>query len=130
MAKSKSAKVEVYHAHVYYDAKSKKSASKLRSQAKKTFKITDRSRNYKLGRWHDKPVGPHPRPMFLIWFKAKEFGQVVPWLALNHSDLSVLVHPQLDDPRTDHTDYAMWLGKPIKLNLKGFTGKPPEKRGM
>lgn len=131
MAKVKKPSVDVYHAHVYYDKKSKRTASWLRSQVKKTFKITERSRNYKLGRWHDKPVGPHPQSMFLIWFKAKEFGKVVPWLSLNHRDLSILVHPQHDgDPVPDHTDYAMWLGKPIKLNLKGFSGKAPEKRGM
>ncbi len=130
MAKSKHVKIETFHAHVYYDAKTKKSATQLRNQVKKTFNITEKSRNFKIGRWHEKPVGPHPRPMFLIWFKAKEFGNVVPWLSLNHRDLSILVHPQLDDPVTDHTDHAMWLGKPIKLRLNKFTGKPPEQRGF
>jgi len=130
MAKSKQKTASVYHAHVYYDDKTKQQAARLRSQVKKTFKITDKSRNYKLGRWHAKPVGPHPRPMFLIWFTAKEFGNVVPWLSVNHRDLSILVHPQLADPVTDHTDHAMWLGKPIRLRLSGFSGKPPEKRGF
>jgi aromatic ring-cleaving dioxygenase len=128
--KSKRTSADVFHAHVYCDIKNKKSAFRFRSQVKKAFNITDRSRNFKLGRWHDEPVGRHPRPMFLIWFKAKEFGAVVPWLSINHKDLSILVHPQLDDPVTDHTDHAMWIGKPIKLRLSGFSGKPPEKRGM
>ena len=130
MAKSKQKSAAVFHAHVYYDDKTKQQAARLRSQVKKTFKITDKSRNFKLGRWHDKPVGPHPRPMYLIWFTAKEFGTVVPWLSINHRDLSILVHPQLDDPVTDHTDHAMWLGKPIRLRLSGFSGKPPETRGF
>lgn len=131
MANSKQKTASIFHAHVYFDAKTKRKASQLRTQVKKAFNITERSRNFKIGRWHEKPVGPHPRPMYLIWFKAKEFGRVVPWLSMNRKDLSILVHPQHDgDPVIDHTDYAMWLGKPIRLRLSGFSGKPLAKRGF
>ena len=127
MAKAKAdvSAIKTYHAHVYFDAESKRKASALRAKAKKNLS------DIKIGRWHHEPVGPHPCPMYLFWFTAERFAEVVPWLALNRNGLSILVHPQLDqDVVADHTDHAMWLGKPLKLRLHKFTGKPPEKRGF
>lgn len=131
MATSIKIPAETFHAHVYFNAKSKRQATQLRSRVKRAFKITDKSRNYKLGRMHDKPVGPHPCPMYLIWFKASQYGQIVPWLSFNRKDLSILVHPQLDkDVVADHTDHAVWLGKPLRLRLSRFSGKARAKRGF
>ena len=42
-----------YHAHVYYDAASKPAAARLRAAIEAAFEV-------RMGRWHDKPIGPHP----------------------------------------------------------------------
>jgi aromatic ring-cleaving dioxygenase len=131
-ARKKQKTANIYHAHVYYNPKTKRQASRLRSEAVKKFKITDRSRNFKLSRWNDKPGGPHPRPHFFIWFKASQYGALVPWLSMNRKGLDILVHSVLEngDPVIEHTNYAVWLGKPFKLRLDNFSGSPPSALGL
>jgi len=40
-----------------------------------------------LGRWHDKPIGPHPQAMYQVAFLPSQFGKVVPWLMLHRERL-------------------------------------------
>src|SRR5262249_61154886 len=70
------------------------------------------------GRWHDQPVGPHPVSMYQVAFEVAEFPRLVPWLMLNRSGLSVLVHPMTDDEYEDHATHALWLGMPLPLRLE------------
>jgi len=70
-----------------------------------------------MGRWHDQPVGPHPLPMYQVSFAAREFARVVPWLMLNHGELSILIHPNTDDGYRDHAAHALWLGAQQELLL-------------
>ena len=73
-----------------------------------------------IGRFHEKPVGPHPMWSFQIAFDASEFADVVGWLALNHGALDVFVHPNTDDELRDHRDCAIWLGSSHTLNLEAL----------
>ena len=98
-----------YHAHVYYDPASRDRAARVR-QGLEQFSV-------RLGRWHDVPVGPHPQAMYQVAFLPEEFPRVVPWLMLNRQGLHVLVHPETGDEVTDHTDYAMWLGEKLELDV-------------
>jgi len=43
----------------------------------------------------------------------------VPFLMLNRMGLTVLVHPQSDRPRDDHTLHAVWMGEvlPVKTQV-------------
>ncbi len=102
--------IEDYHAHVYYDAASKETAARLRAGVEARFEVT-------MGRWHDKPVGPHPRWSYQIAFKPKVFGALVPWLALNRDGLVIFVHPNTGYDLTDHAERAIWLGETVELNL-------------
>ena len=77
----------------------------------------------RLGSWHDKPVGPHPKPMYQVAFTVELFPSFVPWLMLNRMGLSVLVHPNTRRPHDDHLVNALWLGE--KLPLKDDM-LPPE----
>ncbi len=52
-----------YHAHVYYNAQNKADAEALRTAMEKEFAQAE------FGRWHDRPVGPHPDWSFQIAFK-------------------------------------------------------------
>jgi aromatic ring-cleaving dioxygenase len=102
-----------YHAHVYYDADTKKTAARLRRRIGSRFDTV-------LGRWHDEAVGPHPVSMYQVAFDTELFAELVPWMALNREDLSILVHPETGDNLADHSEFAMWLGDSIKLRLDIF----------
>lgn len=99
-----------YHAHVYYDAASKADAETLRREIDARFDTV-------LGRWHDKPVGPHPHWSYQVAFAPEVFAALVPWLALNRHGLTILLHPETGDALADHSTHAMWLGESVELNL-------------
>jgi DOPA 4,5-dioxygenase len=75
-----------------------------------------------IGRFHERPVGPHPQWSFQIAFAPAQFPGVVGWLALNHGTLDVFVHPNTDDPLRDHRDCAIWLGRSYQLDLRAVGG--------
>ncbi|MDE0779743.1 MAG: DOPA 4,5-dioxygenase family protein [Alphaproteobacteria bacterium] len=99
-----------YHAHVYYGATTKAEAEVLRAGIAAHFETV-------LGRWHDKPVGPHPHWSYQIAFETEIFSRLVPWLALNRQGLNILLHPETGDAIADHSTHAMWLGESVELNL-------------
>ena len=102
-----------YHAHVYYDAESKPAAAALREAIEARFDM-------RMGRWHDRLVGPHPRWSYQVAFEPGLFGELVPWLALNRGDLVVFIHPETGNDLADHQDNAVWLGAKLALNLEIF----------
>jgi aromatic ring-cleaving dioxygenase len=69
-----------------------------------------------MGRWHDRPVGPHPQAMYQVAFPPELFPRLVPWLALNRAGLTVLVHPETGRARADHLQHALWLGAVLPLD--------------
>ena len=100
-----------FHAHVYYDAETRPAAERLREGIGAGFQT-------QLGRWHDSPIGPHPVSMYQVAFPIAEFPRLVPWLMLNRSGLTVLVHPLTGDDYEDHATYPLWLGSPLPLKLE------------
>ena len=102
-----------YHAHVYYDADTKPTAEALRAAIDERFDV-------RLGRWHDRPVGPHPHWSYQIAFAPDVFPKLVPWLALNRGGLTVFVHPNTGDALPDHRDHAIWLGEKAVLKLSAL----------
>ena len=105
------AKIESYHAHVYYSgAASRAAAASLREAVQQRFEVA-------MGNWRDEPVGPHPLPMYQVSFATREFARVVPWLMLNHDGLSTLVHPNTDDGFLDHAKHALWSGAQLELRF-------------
>ncbi len=113
------AKIEDYHAHIYYKADTRKVAARLRAAIENTFTV-------EMGRWHDEPVGPHPRSMYQVKFAKSKFNRLVPWLMLNRRGLDVLVHPNTGDAYEDHATHALWLGAKLKLRL-GFLRNLPRR---
>jgi aromatic ring-cleaving dioxygenase len=100
-----------FHAHIYFDSVSRDAAAHVREELGAKFAV-------QLGRWHDRPIGPHPRAMYQVSFLPEEFGKVVPWLMLNRQGLDILVHPETGDDVEDHTNHALWLGKKLELNIE------------
>ena len=102
-----------YHAHVYYDAASKEKAARLRAKLEAAFDV-------RLGRWHDRPIGPHPCGSYQVAFAPEVFGALVPWLALNRDGLTIFIHPETGDDIPDHRDFAIWLGRQQELDLEAL----------
>lgn len=98
-----------YHAHIYFDEKSEEDARIVRETIDDKFDTT-------LGRWHHKPVGPHPTRMYQVAFEPAVFAYLIPWLALNRRGLPIFIHPETGDPVADHTDHALWMGEILDLN--------------
>jgi len=105
------ARIHGYHAHIYYDNTSRETEARLREALERSFEIV-------MGRWRDEPVGPHPQSMYQVKFNPGEFARIVPWLMLNRSGLTILVHPETDNAYLDHAENALWLGQKLSLRLE------------
>jgi aromatic ring-cleaving dioxygenase len=110
--------IDSWHAHVYFDASTRDAARALRDVI-----ATELSGKIELGRFHEKPVGPHPMWSYQLAFVADDFSRVMSWLALNHGALDVFAHPNTGDELRDHRDSALWLGRSYVLNLAAL--RPP-----
>jgi DOPA 4,5-dioxygenase len=103
-----------WHAHIYYNAASKPRAHTLRRALEEAFPQAG------YGRWHDRPVGPHPQGSYQVAFPAALFAAIVPWLALNRDGLTVFIHPNTGNDLADHRDHALWMGSMPALDLSQF----------
>ncbi len=100
-----------YHIHVYFDASSRARAVALLDALGARFAV-------QMGRIFEQPVGPHPLPQYEIGVLPQDLGPVLGWLMLNHQGLSILLHPNTDSERLDHSASAFWLGTPLPLLLE------------
>ena len=106
-------------AHVYFSAVTVNQARQLCEAAVKLFDV-------RMGRVHERPVGPHPDWSCQLTFKPEVFGRLVPWLAMNRSGLVVFVHPISDNDLLDHVERAMWMGAVRPLDLSMLDAGPGE----
>jgi aromatic ring-cleaving dioxygenase len=104
-------KISCFHAHIYFDRASRDTAARVREGLSAGFDV-------QLGHWHDRAIGPHPKPMYQVVFLPHQFGDFVPWLMLNREGLDILIHPDTGDDVGDHTDRALWLGDKLELNIE------------
>lgn len=104
---------ERYHAHIYFDEASASSAREL-------CVATWQNCHIGLGRFHERPIGPHPVWSCQLTFDKDEFDRLIPWLDLHRGDLNILVHPLSGDDLADHTTLATWLGDEIELTTSMF----------
>ncbi|MEG3941433.1 DOPA 4,5-dioxygenase family protein [Microcoleus sp. S36b_A3] len=110
MMKENTIEIVGFHAHIYFDNDSRDAAARVR-EGLAQFEV-------QLGRWHDKPIGPHPQAMYQVAFLPPQFGMVVPWLMLHREGLDILVHPETGDDVADHTTHSLWLGEKLELNVE------------
>jgi aromatic ring-cleaving dioxygenase len=99
-----------YHAHLYFDASTVAKARAICERAAAQFGV-------KMGRVHEKLVGPHPDWSCQLEIGNEAFAQVVPWLMLHRDGLVVFVHPLTGDELADHRDHAAWMGAVRPLDL-------------
>jgi len=111
-----------WHSHIYFDADSHSQAEMLVAELRRAFgdapPIT-------YGRWHHKPVGPHPDFSIQLEYPHDLFADVMAFLAVRRNGLTIFTHPNTGDDRAselrDHRDHAIWMGavRPLKLSLFG-----------
>jgi aromatic ring-cleaving dioxygenase len=106
-----------WHAHVYFDGPTRDAAWRLRAIIEQEL-----GARIAMGRFHERPVGPHPMWSFQLAFGPEQFAEVVGWLTLNHGALDVFVHPNTGDALRDHRDCALWIGSAHALDLRAVGG--------
>jgi DOPA 4,5-dioxygenase len=97
-----------YHAHIYWENDEEK--IKALSLREPLIKLT-----CDLGRVWDRPIGPHPLPMFQAKY-SDSIKQNVEDL-LSNSGLIVLLHEDTGDDIKDHTLGARWIRRSLDLNI-------------
>lgn len=113
--------IKSYHAHFYFDEDSYEKASLIRKWSAERFPV-------ELGNWNLEPRGPHVTPSFYFGFTNDLLPIVVPWLQLNSLGLTILLHPNTDDPRADHLYYTLWVNRSQPVNAYGM--KKPSGEGV
>ena len=103
-----------FHAHIYFDREQLPNAQQLASAAQEQFSVS-------VGRFHEGPVGPHPRGSVQLTVPADQFGEVAQWLALNRGDLTIFAHANTGNDRADHTQHVIWFGPSETLDLSIFS---------
>jgi DOPA 4,5-dioxygenase len=106
------AAIDSWHAHVYFDAATRDVAWALREVI-----VSELAGQMDMGRFHERPVGPHPMWSYQLAFAPAQFARVVGWLTLNRGALDVFVHPNTGDALADHRDRALCLGRSHALHL-------------
>ena len=79
----------------------------------------------------DRPIGPHPVPMweadFAKWEHRDRWGAVVAFVEAERGPCSVLIHPySTDGDYKDHTTNAYWAGPPLQLRIRSEKKDPSE----
>ena len=110
-------RIASWHAHVYFDATGRDAARAFREAVVAQFGDA-----IEMGRFHERPVGPHPQWSYQVGFAPAQFADVVGWLTLNHGALDVFVHPNTGDQLRDHRDSALWIGRSYALDLRAVGG--------
>ena len=101
--------IKSYHAHFYFDEDTYEKAALVRKWIIERFPV-------ELGNWNLEPRGPHVTPSFYIGFTNDLLPMLVPWLQLNSLGLTILLHPNTDDPRADHLHYTLWVNRSQPVN--------------
>lgn len=103
-----------FHAHIYFDYDQLPVAQQLASSAQEQFGIP-------VGRFHEGPVGPHPRGSVQLTVPTYQFGELAQWLALNRGDLTIFAHANTGNDRADHARHVIWFGHSETLDLSIFS---------
>lgn len=100
-----------YHGHIYW-------ATTEQRETAMWLRPLLNSIDCRLGNVHDRPIGPHPLPMYQIEYSGTNQAVIENFLRQNCRNLTVLLHEVSGDDIRDHTDGARWIGKPLELDLE------------
>lgn len=108
-------RIRDFHMHIYFDAGEVERARALAAAVSDRFDVG-------VGRFHTRPVGPHPRGSCQLTVQPEDFGPVASFLALNRDGLTIFGHAETGDDAADHTSHVIWFGpsEPLKLGIFGL----------
>ncbi|PRP82858.1 hypothetical protein PROFUN_04721 [Planoprotostelium fungivorum] len=109
-----------FHFHVYFHAQNSEEVAAALNIREKIIQRSNESKSYTAVPLSN--VNYVPRDMGT----PESFANVYGWMALNHGDLSVLVHPLTRYEKRDHTVHAAWLGQRQELNLSSLRDEAPD----
>ena len=66
----------------------------------------------------EKPIGPHPYPMFESHVTNQKLTVIESLLITNRKSCSILIHEKTGYHIYDHTKGARFLGEPLELNIE------------
>ena len=101
-----------FHAHIYFT----ENEIELAKQVREDLIVATPQLTY-VGELIQKPIGPHPKPMFEIHIPAVDINKAALLIDKKRAGLSVLIHPAQEDKLAAHTIFARWLGKKLSLNI-------------
>lgn len=104
---------EDFHAHIYFNPSELEAAQALAKEAQALFGVS-------IGRFHQRPVGPHPRGSCQLTVSREQFGPFAAWAPLSRSGLTIFAHANTGDDPLDHTAHVIWFGPSEPLNLAIF----------
>ena len=102
---------EDFHAHVYFDDLTRETVELVQAGLRETFQ-----NRIRVSTLREKPIGPHPLPMFEVVFPDEEYDAVRHWLVQNRQNHTVLMHPVMENDLVAHQKYAEWLGPELDLD--------------
>lgn len=102
-----------FHAHIYFNPDELAAAQALAREANARFGVA-------IGRFHERPVGPHPRGSCQLTVSTEDFGPFAAWAALNRGALTIFAHANTGHDLEDHTAHVIWFGASETLNLSIF----------
>lgn len=106
--------IQCFHAHIYFDPDELNVAQRLAGEANTLF-------NVRVGRFHERPVGPHPRGSCQLTVPPERFGEFAGWAVLNRLGLTIFAHAETGDDLADHSAHVIWFGPSEPLNLSIFS---------
>ena len=119
--------ISSYHAHVYYEPKTRGAALKLHEKLRSILTNGSMPNLLFVGEMRDNNVGPHPKPQFEVHFLMPALSEVR--RLLSAGGLTVLVHPLTQDDLADHTTLAQWIGEPLTLD-ESVLDRPGRNQGL
>lgn len=102
-----------FHAHIYYDPEEVEQARSLAREVEQRFDV-------RVGHFHLRPVGPHPRGSVQLTVPTEQFGALAAWLAVNRSGLTIFAHASTGDDLRDHGHNVVWFGPSETLDMTIF----------
>jgi aromatic ring-cleaving dioxygenase len=102
-----------FHAHIYFDPHEISAAQSIAREANALLDVA-------VGRFHERPVGPHPRGSCQLTVPPERFGDFAAWAVLNRLGLTIFAHADTGDDLADHSAHVIWFGPSEPLDLSIF----------
>ena len=102
-----------FHAHIYFNSDELDRAQGIAREAQSMFGVA-------VGRFHERPVGPHPRGSCQLTVPREKFGAFAEWAVAHRRGLTIFAHADTGDDLADHSEHVIWFGPSEPLNLSIF----------